>query len=553
MRYHLRPMSSRKQIVILGGGFGGVYTAMYLEKALKFGGDFDIHLVNHENYFVFQPMLAEVISGSIGIMDGVTPLARLLKKTKLHVRDVEQIDLANKIVYTSPGFVPKPHLIPYDHLVIAMGKVTHFKGMPGMPEHAIPFKNLADALYIRNHAIHAIEEADIEEDPKLRRELLTFVVAGGGFSGVEAAADLNGFLRIISERHYENVRPADIRVILLHAQDRILPELSEKLGKFAQRVMEEQGVEIRLKARLAAATKTEAILSDGERIATRTLISTVPASPNPIIEKTDLPKDRGHIKVNLECQVEGSDHLWALGDCAAMPHPSGKGFCPPTAQFGMRQGVIAAHNIAAAIRGEKTRKTFAFKGLGALCSLGHQSGVAEIMGFRFSGIIAWMMWRVIYLSKLPGLDRRVKVALAWILDFFFPPDLVQLKLFGHRAVKQEHYEPGEEVFHQGDLGDRIYIMVSGRAQVLVNANDGSEKVLASLGPGEYFGEMALLNQTTRGASVRCVEAMDVLCLRKQEFGALAANLPDLRASFEKKMHERLGKSVNPQQSQQSQQ
>ena len=538
--------NGRKQVVILGGGFGGVYTAIQLEKFLGSNPDFDIHLVNHENYFVFQPMLAEVISGSIGIMDAVTPIAQLLKKTKIHVRDVEQIDLKEKLVYTSPGFVPKPHILPYDHLVIAMGKVTHFRGMPGMPEHAIPFKNLGDALYIRNHTIHAVEEADIEEDPKLRRELLTFVIAGGGFSGVEAAADLNSFLRHTAQHHYERVAPEDIRVILLHAQDRILPELSQELGRFAQRVIQKQGVEIRFNTRLAAATKTEAILSNGERIPTRTLISTVPASSNPIIEKLDIPKDRGHIKASLEMQVEGSDHVWALGDCAVIPHPSGKGFCPPTAQFGMRQGPIAAHNIVASIRGG-SRKKFGFKGLGSMCSLGHQSGVAEIMGLHFSGILAWLMWRVIYLSKLPGLDRKVKVAIAWILDFFFPPDLVQLKLFGHKAVKQEHYEPGEEVFHQGDLGDRIYIMISGKSRVLVTDHDGNEKTLAELGPGEYFGEMALLNKTTRGASVRCIEPMDVLCLRKQEFGALATHLPDLRASFEKKMHQRLGGSAPPSQ------
>lgn len=534
-------MGKLKRVVILGGGFGGVYAALHLEKALRFKNDFEIHLVNHENYFVFQPMLAEVVSGSIGVMDAVTPLANLLKKTKIHVRDIEEIDLKNKTVRTSPGFVPRPHYIPYDHLVIAMGKVTHFRGMPGMPEHAIPFKNLADALYIRNHAIRALEEADIEDDPKLRRELLTFVIAGGGFSGVECAADLNDFLKITALKHYDAVQPADIKVILLHSQGRILPEVAEKLGLFAQKVMEKRGVEIRLNTRLMAATKTEAILQSGERIPTRTLISTVPASANPIIETLDVPKDKGHIKAGLDLQVEGTDHIWAMGDCAAVPHPSGKGFCPPTAQFGMRQAAVAAHNIVRAIRNEsRPKEKFTFTGLGMMCSLGHQSGVAQVLNFRFSGIPAWLMWRMIYLSKLPGIDRMVKVAVAWFLDFFFPPDLVQLKIFGSRAIKQEHYEPGEDVFHQGDLGDRIYIMLSGKADVVMADDAGKEKILATLGPGEYFGEMAILGQTTRRATVRCVEALDVLCLRKQEFGALASTLPDFKASFQKKMQERLG-------------
>src|SRR6266581_4232620 len=215
--------SQKPRVVILGGGFAGVYTALALEKALGSRDDYEVVLVNKENYFVFQPMLPEVISGTIGLTDVVSPLRRLLPKTDIHIRDVESVDVEKRIVTTSPGFKPHPHLIPFDHLVVAMGTVTDFRGLPGLPEHAMPFKNLGDALALRNHVIRALEEASIEgHDMELRRQLLTFVVAGGGFSGVEVVAELNDFVRTVA-RSYRRIDPAAVRVVLLHAGPQILP------------------------------------------------------------------------------------------------------------------------------------------------------------------------------------------------------------------------------------------------------------------------------------------------------------------------------------------
>src|ERR1051325_4760107 len=205
----------KKRVVILGGGFAGVYTARYLEKGLGRREDFEAVLVNKENYFVFQPMLAEVFSGAIGVTDAVSPLRRLLPRTELHVREIESVDLKNRTVTTAPGFQPHPHVLKYDHLVLALGNVTDFRGLRGIAEHALPFKNLGDALRIRNHVIHALEEAAIEEDYETRRRLLTFVVAGGGFSGVEVVAELNDFVREAA-RSYRRISAGEIRVVLLH-------------------------------------------------------------------------------------------------------------------------------------------------------------------------------------------------------------------------------------------------------------------------------------------------------------------------------------------------
>src|SRR5215470_17620367 len=212
---------TRTRIVILGGGFAGVYAAKRLEKLLGAREDVEIALVNRENYFVFQPLLPEVISGTIGITDVVSPLRRLLRRTEIHVRDVESIDLGARTVTLAPGFHPSAHVLRYDHLVVALGTVTDFRGLRGLAEHAFPFKNLADALRLRNHIIRALEEAAIEQDdPELRKRLLTFVVAGGGFSGVEVAAELNDFVRG-AVRSYRGIDPDEVKVILVHSQGRI--------------------------------------------------------------------------------------------------------------------------------------------------------------------------------------------------------------------------------------------------------------------------------------------------------------------------------------------
>jgi NADH dehydrogenase len=528
-------MAERKHVVILGGGFVGVYTAQYLEKALGHAGDFEVTLINRENYFVFQPMLPEVISGSIGLLDTVSPIRRLLKKSNLHVRKIVEVDLEQQTVTTDPGFRPHPHVLHYDHLVVALGNVTDFRGQRGLPEHAMPFKDLGDAVRLRNHVIHALDEAAIEcDDQELRRQLLTFVVAGGGFSGVEVVAELNDFVRGVAKSYHLDEK--DIRIVLLHSGERILPEMSERLALYAQDLLMKRGVEIRLHTRLEAATGEAAILQGGETIMTKTIVSTVPASPHPIVESLELPKGRGgRLKVDAFMKVEGAENVWALGDCALVPAPDG-GYSPPTAQHAIRQGKTAAHNIVAAMRGGAARK-FDFKGLGTMGALGHRSAVAEVFGVKLSGFVAWWMWRSIYLMKLPGWGRRLKVATAWSLDLLLQPELVQLNVGTGSVLGQEHFEPGQAIFRQGDLGDRVYIILKGEADVVREA-DGKETTLARLHAGEYFGEMALLNKTTRNATVRCVTAMDTLSLPKGEFTTLTTNLPELRQSFEKVMDKR---------------
>lgn len=531
---------SGKRVLILGGGFGGVYAAMELEKRLRDVPDVLLSLVCRENYLVYQPMLPEVISGSIGLLDTITPIRRLCPRTNLFTREVESIDIRNRVVTTSSGLRPRPHVLECDQLVIALGNVTSFAGRSGLEEHALPFKYLGDALVLRNHLIHVLEEADIEHDFDARRALLTFVVAGGGFSGVEAVAELNDFVRAAA-RSFRNIDAKEIQVLLLHAGDIVLPELPASLGRFADTVMRRRGIEIRLQTKLQGATAEYALLVGGEKVPTKTLVSTVPSGPNPLVATLPCAMERGRIVVDSHLQVPGYPGVWALGDCAWVPEAHSGQPCPPTAQHATRQAACVGQNIAAELTGGQQR-VFAFKALGKLASLGHHSAVAEVMGVRLSGFLAWLLWRTIYLMKMPGFDRKLRVASDWALALILRPDIVQMKTAREAGMGRQHYEAKETIFRQGDRGDRVYIIVDGEVEV-VRESDAGCNLLARLGPGEWFGEMSLVSDKPRNATARSVGPVNVLTIDEAAFNALFSHLPPLRSMFQRLIEQRTAETL----------
>lgn len=510
-----------KQVLILGGGFAGVYTARYLEKLLR-PEQASITLINRENYWVYQPMLPEVISGSIGLTNVVSPIRRLCPRSNLIMREVEDIDLDKQIVTVSPGFRPRQLQLKYDHLVIALGNITNFHGMPGLMENAMPFRTLADAIVLRNHLIHVLEEADVEEDPVLRRQLLTFVVGGGGFSGVEVAAELDDFVRSV-KRQYLRLRNEPHRCVIVQAGDRILPEMLEPLAMFAQRILHKRGVDIILNDRLKAATSERPILQSGTEIPCKTLISTVPSALPPVVQKLACPKERGKLLVNTGLELEDYiGKVWALGDCASIRTVAGA-IVPPTAQHAIREAITAATNIAAAVRGGK-RAEFRFEGLGTLGSLGRGAAVAHIFGVKASGLLAWLLWRGIYLMKMPGLNRKVRIAADWLFRLLFPPDLAQTKVASESGIRNQHFEPGDIIFHEGDLGDSVYVIEEGECDVLCERK-GTAELVATLHRGEYFGEMALLSHRARNATIRARSTMNVLIIPRADFDKLRQSVP----------------------------
>ena len=523
-----------KRIVILGGGFAGIYAATYLEKLFKKHRDqYEIILVSRDNYFTYQPMLAEVVAGSLGILDSVSSIRALLKHTTIYVREISNIDLVERTVTLSPNFHHTDLRISYDHLAIALGNVTDFRKSPGgLHEHALAFKTLKDAIKLRNHLIDVMESAAIEESPEIRRQLLTFVVGGGGFSGVEIVAEINDLVRLFAKK-YPTIIPSEIRVVLIHKKDRLVDkELSPSLGKYAEKLLIKRGVEILFNTELRSATPQEAILHDGTRIPSSTIVSTVPANPNPLVERLPLEQLRGRLITDSFLRVSGIDNVWALGDCAAVPIHNSEQISPPTAQFAVRQGKCLAYNIYASCLGT-TQKPFTFKALGMMASLGHRKAIAEIFGkIKLSGFPAWVLWRFIYWSKLPGISRKMRVGFSWILDMLVPQEFVQLKAEVHNGITHLHYAKGETIFRKGDIGDFLYIVVDGKVEILDISNQ-KEIQVAILGKGEYFGEMALLKQKKRNATVKCLEDTELLAIRKNDFHVLVTNFGNLREEFHK--------------------
>lgn len=418
-------MSDRKtRILVLGGGFGGIYAVMELEKLLGRDPNVEITLVNKDNYFVFTPMLHEVAASDLDMTHIVNPIRKLLSRAAFFNGEVLEIDMQNKTVVVSHGVdQDHPHRLEYDHLVLALGSVTNFFGTPGVEERAFTMKSLGDAIAVRNRIIDSMEEADFECCPNVRRRMMTFVVAGGGFAGVETIAAIHDFM-VEALHNYPNLRADDVRMVLVHPGKVILPELSEKLGLYAQKKLAARGIEIRLGTKVKSFTGGVVELTDGTLIPSANLLWTAGSAPNPLLDGLPCVRERGRVVVDEFLAVPGFPGVWSLGDCAQVPDKVTGGFCPPTAQHASREGKILARNIAATLRGG-TMQPFVFKTLGQLASIGRRTGVANILGINFSGFVAWWLWRTIYLMKLPRFERKVRVALDWTLDLFFTKDFVQ--------------------------------------------------------------------------------------------------------------------------------
>src|SRR5207253_2293648 len=410
----------KKRIVILGGGFGGVYADIHLEKLLARVDAVEICLVSRDNFFLFTPMLHEIAASDLEITNIVNPLRKLLRTVEVLVGDVNEIDLPNKRVLLSRGYRNHSQEIEYDHLVIALGSITNFYDIPGLADLAVPMKSLRDAIQLRAQVIRHLEEAN--SNTADRQALLTFVVAGGGFAGVETVAALNDFVREALP-FYPNLREGMLRVILVHSGSVILPELGEDLGRHTQKVLGRRGVRILLNTRVKSMTENKVFLAYRVPIPCSTLVWTAGTVSSPLISSLPCAKERGRILVNQFLQVPDWPDVWAVGDCAFVPDVRNPGKAhPPTAQHAIREGKIVAQNIAAALLGRRLR-LFSFKTIGLLASIGRRTGVARIFGLNFSGFFAWWMWRTIYLSKLPGLDKKVRVAFDWTLDLLFPKDV----------------------------------------------------------------------------------------------------------------------------------
>jgi NADH dehydrogenase FAD-containing subunit len=476
-----KPILSKK-VLILGGGFAGVEVLRRLQNRFQNDVSVDITMVSKDNFLLFTPMLHEVASGMIETRHIVTPIRAFCNRAKFYAAKVKRIDLNNKEVYIeSSPFSSIVHvrtsnnnnnfeslnkgstnaaapllsnlhmnLLQYDYLVIAVGSETKFFGMTDIEKHTFTIKSWNDAIVIRNHVIHQLEQAEVllrqqikspgfddydssETTTKSNQKerLLTFVIVGGGFAGVETAGELNDFLRDSVEDYYHNIESKDVRVIIIQSGKRLLPEMSGELAEFAMQKLTQSGVEVILGTRVTGATENEVKIKDGRIIPTNTIIWTGGVAPNPIVEEISCKHDErsGRIAVNKFLEVEGYPGVFAIGDCAFIIDPhTGKPY-PPTAQHAIREGTVVSNNIISLIEGkaESNRKAFDYKTKGMMASIGKRNGVGELLGFEVQGFVAWWIWRSYYLANLPTLQKKIRVMVDWTLDFFFRRDVTMLE------------------------------------------------------------------------------------------------------------------------------
>lgn len=478
------------EVVILGGGFAGVYCAQAIAKALGSKLRFTrIAIISDENYMVFQPMLPEVAGASLSPRVVINPIRQLCKGAEVFKGSVESVDFSTKTVRVNVGTFAGIADIRFDHLVLALGATVDLKRTPGMSEHAYLMSTVGDAMKLRSTTISRLEEANLTYDHEIRRRLLSFVIVGGGYSGVETAGQLIDLLRFAC-KYYKHISFEECRVSLIHSRAVLLPTLSEKLGRYTADKLRERGVDVILEQRVKSVTARKVYLADGRSIDSHTVVCTIGNAPHPLIasvcEQFGAPLENGKIVTGPDCQVGESTFLWAAGDCANVPFVKG-GYCPPTAQFAMRQGALMGKNIVKAMHAQGTAP-FTFKGLGELASLGHRSAVANVFGRNFSGVLAWFFWRTVYLAKLPGMDRKLRVMAEWTLELFFPKDINLLNPRNSSSFSEMLLEAGDVLFNEGDPAFSFYMIR--RGQIDITEKDG--RVIKTLTKGEYFGERALL-------------------------------------------------------------
>ncbi|ALO09887.1 NADH dehydrogenase [Streptomyces venezuelae] len=439
-------MTEPARILVVGGGYVGMYTALRLQRQLRTelrAGTVEIVVVTPEPYMTYQPFLPEAAAGSISPRHVVVPLRRILDRCRILIGEVRSVDHAKRTAALSTLATEEEGTggieLTYDELVLAPGSVSRTLPVPGLADHGIGFKTVEEAIGLRNHVIEQMDIASSTRDPALRDAALTFVFVGGGYAGVEALAELEDMARYTA-RYYHNVKPEDLRWVLVEASDRILPEVGEDMGRYAIRELRGRNIDVRLETRLESCEDRIAVLSDGTRLPTRTVVWTAGVKPAPVLAATDLPlNERGRLRCTAHLAVEGVEHAWAAGDAAAVPDITsgepGKE-CAPNAQHAVRQAKVLAENVAASLSGRPLTE-YAHAYVGSVASLGLHKGVAHVYGRKLKGYPAWFMHRAYHLSRVPTFNRKARVLAEWTLSGLFKREIVSLGSLEHPRAEFE--------------------------------------------------------------------------------------------------------------------
>ncbi|MCC6163640.1 MAG: FAD-dependent oxidoreductase [Acidobacteria bacterium] len=508
-------MASPVQVLCLGGGYCALGLSRRLRRAVR-RGDVALTIVDANNFHTFHGLVAEMLAGKIAPGQIISAARRIFAPARFVNASVDTIDTAARRVDVSRSLDGRQYSLHYDHLVVAVGSVDDLSRYPGIAQHALKLKAYDGCLMARHQIIRMLELAEFETDPDERRRLLTFVIAGGNFGGVEVAGELAEYFPLLCRREFPLLQPDEIRIVIVHSGARLIPELQERHPRLVDYVEKQLArrpcIEVRRNARVAAATSSEIVLDSGEWIPSRTLISCTGSAPNPLLAQLPAARDeRGRIITDTHLRVTEIPNVWSAGDCAAMPHPRG-GVYPALFYYAYTGGLHIGRNILRSVAGAPPKR-YTRAGLGEACAIGQRRAAGHLRGIELTGFPAWLLWRLLVLYYVPTWDRRVRTLLDWIVWPFVGRDMVSVDSEGRLMIRSVLYETGQAVVTQGDVGNTMYVIQSGEAEILVDGDEGPTCV-GVLGPGDHFGEAAVFNNVRRTATVRARSRLQALELHR---------------------------------------
>lgn len=466
------------------------------------GGEFDVTVISRDNFHTFHGFACEMLSGRIQPEQLISPARRIFPPARFFNAEVDDIDFAQREVVVNRRIDGREYRFEYDHLVIALGSGDALARYTALGDSGFGLKSFWDCFKVRNRIMRMLELAELEEDREERRRLLTFTVVGGNFGGVEIAGELNDFLGRVAGREYPSVKRDECRVVLLEAGGDILPELGSRYPKmvdYARRTLLRRGVDIRVATRLAAATRDEAILDNGDRIPTKTIISCAGTVPTEFVAGLPLVHHAsGRLETDPFLRARGQKNVWAGGDCAAVPHPDG-GLCPKTASFALKAGTQIARNIQRVTAGQIPRP-FQFRSLGDTCALGGRRALTHVRGIPLYGRAGWLAWRATLWAFVPTWDRKVRLLFDWTATSLVGRSIVDVREPEAVSLRKEHFHTGQTIMREGDAGNELYLIQEGFVDVST-ASEGEAKVLTRLGPGRHFGDLAVFGESDRTLTI----------------------------------------------------
>lgn len=511
----MRPAPPRPaRVLCLGGGYAALGLQRGLRRALA--RDVELTVVDQNNFLTFHGIVPEMLTGKIQPGQIINASRRIFRRSRFLCARIEVIDVDRRTVTVSRSLDGQQYDLEYDHLVVALGSVDDLSRYSGIAEHAFKLKSYADCFRLRQHIVRMLELADVESDAEERRRLLTFVIAGGNFAGVEVATELDEYFPLVCRREFPHIRPEEIRIVIVHSEPRLLPELDARhprLVDYVDRLVRGMaGIDVRRRCRVEAATASEVVVTGGERVQARTLISCTGSAPNPLVAQLPFARNhQGRLLADQHLHVVGQSDVWTAGDCAAIPHPDG-GLYPPLFLYAQAAGRVIAANILRTLDG-RALKVFASRGIGDACALGRRRAAGHLRGIEITGFPAWLIWRACVLYFVPTWDRRLRLLFDWATWPLVGRDIVSLESQENLGLRAAIYEPGQVIIQQRDFGRTMYIIQEGQVEVAVE-QDGSERILGVLGPGDHFGEVAVFQHVRRTASVRARTRVRLLELQR---------------------------------------